>query len=219
MQTLVHGLFSLFVLSLEIRNCNFCYSTKTYVSSVTLILTLNLTSMRNIHIKRYVVLNEDHFSFALNWNICLIQCFLFQTSSQVWNYGRAQSRVTGWKTTTRCGCGPRAVPARPSRWSSSPFSSTPVKWTALKPPSTTNPSTRTVAGRIQQIWIAIVALSTPLTRSTQFRSTRRVTGNRLVTSWCPRSLHAPTTINAPTACAIQHPGISFPTSCSWTTTA
>ena len=37
-----------------------CYSTETYVNSVILILKLNLTSMRNIYIKRCVVLNEDH---------------------------------------------------------------------------------------------------------------------------------------------------------------
>ena len=38
-----------------------CYSTKTYVNSVILILKLNLTSMRNIYVKLCVVLNEDHF--------------------------------------------------------------------------------------------------------------------------------------------------------------
>ena len=42
------------------KTCS-CYSTKTYVDSVILILKLNVTSLRNIYIKMCVVLNEDHF--------------------------------------------------------------------------------------------------------------------------------------------------------------
>jgi len=42
------------------RQCS-CYSTKTHISSVILILKLNLSSLRNIYIKMSVVLNEDHF--------------------------------------------------------------------------------------------------------------------------------------------------------------
>ena len=42
------------------KTCS-CYSTKTYVNNVILILKLSLTSMGNIYIKRCVVLNEDHF--------------------------------------------------------------------------------------------------------------------------------------------------------------
>jgi len=33
----------------------------THINSVILILKLNLTSLRNIYIEMYVVLNEDHF--------------------------------------------------------------------------------------------------------------------------------------------------------------
>jgi len=38
-----------------------CYLTKTYGDSMILILKLKLTSLRNIYIQMYVVLNEDHF--------------------------------------------------------------------------------------------------------------------------------------------------------------
>ena len=47
------------------KTCS-CYSTKTHINSVILILKLNLTSLRNIYIINYilcVVLNEDHFLF------------------------------------------------------------------------------------------------------------------------------------------------------------
>ena len=58
------------------KTCS-CYSTKTHVDSVVLILKLNLTSMRNIYIKMCVVLNEDHF-----WCIC------FSTkSNSIWGWG------------------------------------------------------------------------------------------------------------------------------------
>jgi len=42
------------------RQCS-CYSTKTRVNSMTLILKLNLTSLRNIYTHLCVVFNEDHF--------------------------------------------------------------------------------------------------------------------------------------------------------------
>ena len=42
------------------KKCS-CYSTKTHINSVILILKLNLTSLTNIYIKMCVVLNEDHF--------------------------------------------------------------------------------------------------------------------------------------------------------------
>ena len=41
------------------KTCS-CYSTKTYVDNVILILKLNWISLRNICIKMCVVLNEDH---------------------------------------------------------------------------------------------------------------------------------------------------------------
>jgi len=44
------------------KTCS-CYSTKTYVDSVILILKLNLTLSRNIYIKMCVVLNEDHLMY------------------------------------------------------------------------------------------------------------------------------------------------------------
>ena len=58
------------------KTCS-CYSTKTYVDSVILILKLKLTSLRNIYIKMYVVLNEDHF-----------YCICFSTkSNSIWGWG------------------------------------------------------------------------------------------------------------------------------------
>jgi len=42
------------------KTCS-CYSTKTHINSVILILKLNLTSLRKIYIKMCEVLNEDHF--------------------------------------------------------------------------------------------------------------------------------------------------------------
>ena len=42
------------------KTCS-CYSTKTYVNRVILILKLDLPLLRNIYITICVVLNEDHF--------------------------------------------------------------------------------------------------------------------------------------------------------------
>jgi len=65
------------------KTCS-CYSTKTHINSVILILKLNLTSLRNIYIKMYVVLNEDHFycicfstksNSILGWGSCCLREF------------------------------------------------------------------------------------------------------------------------------------------------
>jgi len=50
---------------------------KTRVNSVILVLKLNLNSLRNIYIKMYVMLNEDHF-------ICI--CFSMKSNS-IWGWG------------------------------------------------------------------------------------------------------------------------------------
>jgi len=46
------------------KTCS-CYSTKTHINSVILIVKLNLTSLRNIYIKICVVLNEVKFNLRM----------------------------------------------------------------------------------------------------------------------------------------------------------
>jgi len=60
------------------KTCS-CYSTKTHINSVILILKLNLTSLRHIYINICVVLNEDHFKCIFNLRMrIMLFCMSFR---------------------------------------------------------------------------------------------------------------------------------------------
>jgi len=82
-----------------------CYSTKTYIYSVILILKLNLTSLRNIYIKMCVVLNEGHFLYICfstksnsirGWGSCCLHSLSNNDTIFVENHNLWRFHCTQW---------------------------------------------------------------------------------------------------------------------------